>query len=164
MNDGRLAAGETLSEPTGFLIAAAANPFVDTIARLESKIAAGVGFFQTNIVYDVDRFAEWFAPVVAVGIAERAPFLVGINPPRSTGCSNTWTPTSPVWRSTRPPTRRWPTRAATRRKTPVSASRWRRSEGLRGVDGVSGVHIMAPGWSAEAVVRVVDQAGLSPAK
>ena len=31
---------------------------------------------------------------------------------------------------------------------------------LREVDGVTGVHIMAPGWEAEAVARVVTAAGL----
>ena len=31
---------------------------------------------------------------------------------------------------------------------------------LREVPGVAGVHIMAPGWEAEAVTRVVHAAGL----
>ena len=64
MNEGHLAAGEVLDEPTGFLIASAANPLVDTLEKLESKLDAGVQLFQTNIVYDVERFAEWFAPMV----------------------------------------------------------------------------------------------------
>jgi methylenetetrahydrofolate reductase (NADPH) len=31
---------------------------------------------------------------------------------------------------------------------------------LREVPGVAGVHIMAPGWEAEAVIRVVSAAGI----
>ena len=31
---------------------------------------------------------------------------------------------------------------------------------LREVPGVAGVHLMAPGWEAEAVPRVVERAGL----
>jgi methylenetetrahydrofolate reductase (NADH) len=58
LNNGTLAAGETLAKPTGFLIAGAANPLVDQVAKLEQKLEAGVGLFQTNIVYDVARFAE----------------------------------------------------------------------------------------------------------
>src|SRR5919202_5912184 len=84
MNEGRLAAGETLEKPTGFLIAGAANPLVDTVEKLEQKLDAGVGLFQTNIVYDVERFAAWFAPMVEAGVAERAGVLVGVTPPRST--------------------------------------------------------------------------------
>jgi hypothetical protein len=30
------------------------------------------------------------------------------------------------------------------------------------VSGVAGVHLMAPGWEAEAVPRLVADAGLSP--
>ena len=49
-----------------------------------AKLDAGARLFQTNIVYDVERFAEWFAPFVEAGVAERAPLLVGVTPPRST--------------------------------------------------------------------------------
>ena len=31
---------------------------------------------------------------------------------------------------------------------------------LREVPGVAGTHIMAPGWEAEAVTRVIDMAGI----
>ena len=156
MNHGRLAAGEELAEPTGFLIAGAANPFVDTVERLEAKISAGVGFFQTNIVYDVAGFAEWFAPVVAAGIAERAPFLVGVNPPRSTRMlehMDAHIPGVEVDAATY---------AAMAGLTGDGGEdrRYRRSPcdviaRLRGIDGVTGVHLMAPGWEREAVVRVV---------
>ena len=84
LNEGRLAAGETLETPTGFLIASAANPLVDSVEKLEQKLEAGARCFQTNIVYDVDRFAEWFAPVVEAGVPQRAPVIVGVAPPRST--------------------------------------------------------------------------------
>ena len=83
MNDGRLAADEPLEQPTSFLIAGAANPLVDSVERLEGKLDAGVGLLQSNIVYDVERFAAWLAPFVEAGITERAPLLVGIAPPRS---------------------------------------------------------------------------------
>ena len=84
MNGGRLAADEPLAFPTSFLIAGAANPLVDSVERIAGKLDAGVGLLQTNIVYDVDRFAAWLAPFVEAGITERAPLLVGVAPPRST--------------------------------------------------------------------------------
>ena len=79
LNAGELAAGETLGTPTGFLIGSAANPLVDPSSGSRPSSTAGAHCFQTNIVYDVDRFAEWFEPVVAAGIAERAPLLVGVD-------------------------------------------------------------------------------------
>jgi 5,10-methylenetetrahydrofolate reductase len=161
LNGGELAAGETLQVPTGFLIGSAANPLVDPIEKLEGKLEAGTQFFQTNIVYDVDRFAEWFEPVVAAGIAERAPFLVGVAPPRSTRMLRHMHDNIPG--------------------IEVDDETFARLEGLEGdeakavgvevavdvvrrireVAGAAGVHLMAPGWEAEAVPRVVEGAGLA---
>ena len=160
LNTGTLAAGETLGTPTEFLIASAANPLVDSIPRLEAKLAAGTHFFQTNIVYDVERFAEWFAPVVAAGVADRAPFLVGVAPPRSTRMLRHMHDNIPG--------------------VEVDDATFARLAGLEGeeakaagievavdivcrvreVPGVAGVHLMAPGWEAEAVPRVVEGAQL----
>ena len=160
LNAGALAAGETLGTPTDFLIASAANPLVDSIKRLEGKLTAGTHFFQTNIVYDVERFAEWFAPVVAAGVAGLAPFLVGVAPPRSTRMLRQMQENIPG--------------------VEVDDATFARLEGLEGeeaktagvevavdvvrrvreVPGVAGVHLMAPGWEAEAVPRVVEGAQL----
>ena len=48
MNAGPLAAGEALSQPTGFLVAGAANPLVDQLDKLESKLDAGVGLLPVE--------------------------------------------------------------------------------------------------------------------
>ena len=84
LNSGRLAAGEELETPTNFLIAGAANPLLDSVERLERKLDAGVSLLQSNVVYDIDRFVRWLAPIADAGIVERAPLLVGVMPPRST--------------------------------------------------------------------------------
>jgi len=164
MNAGRLAAGEELKTPTGFLVGGAANPLVDTVERVEQKLDAGVDFFQTNIVYDVDRFAEWFAPVVDAGLAERARVLVGVTPPRSTRMLRHMHDNIPG--------------------IEVDDATFARMEGIEGdaakaagveiavevvarlrdVPGVAGVHLMAPGWEAEAVPQVVAGAAIQPAK
>jgi methylenetetrahydrofolate reductase (NADPH) len=161
MNEGRLAAGETLDRPTGFLVAAAANPLVDSVERLEQKVAAGAAFFQTNIVYDVERFAAWLEPVVAAGVAGKAPILVGVTPPRSTRMLRHLHDNVPG--------------------VEVDDATFGRMEGLEGdeakaagieiatalvravrdVPGVAGVHLMAPRWETEAVPAVVAGAGLA---
>ena len=84
LNDGQLAAGETLGTPTGFFVASAMNPLVDSPEKVKAKLEAGTEFFQTNIVYDVPRFAKWFSPLVDAGTLDGVPVLVGVMPPRST--------------------------------------------------------------------------------
>ena len=155
LNRGRLQAGEELEVATDFLLMAAANPFLDTPERLEAKIDAGAQMFQTNIVYDVDAFAQWVAPLVAAGLSERAPLLVGLTPPRSRKMLEFLHEKIPG--------------------VEVDESTFARMDGLEGeeakaagieiaadvieraraIPGVAGVHVMAPGWEAEAVPRLL---------
>ena len=159
LNRGRLAAGEELRTPTGFLIAGAANPLLDTVERLERKLNAGVGLLQSNIVYDVDGFVRWLAPIIDAGITERAPLLVGVTPPRSTRMLSHLHDNIPG--------------------VEVPAGVFARMEGLEGdaarnqgvriaaelvdalraIEGVAGAHLMAPGWETEAVPQVVESLG-----
>lgn len=160
MNEGRLAAGETLASPTGFLIASAANPLVDSVAKLEDKLDAGVRCFQTNVVYDVERFAEWLAPVVAAGVAERAAILVGVMPPRSAQMLrhlHERIPGIEVDDATFVRMERLEGEEAKAAAVEVAADVVR---GARALPGVAGVHVMAPGWAPEAVPRVAQAAGL----
>ena len=161
MNAGTLAAGEALSQPTGFLVAGAANPLVDKVEKLESKLDAGVGLFQSNIVYDVERFAAWWEPMVAAGR------------PRARAAARR-----------RDASALHADAAVHAREDPgveVDDATFARLEGLQGdeakaagvevaidvirgvreLPGIAGVHLMAPGWEVEAVPRVVEGAGLA---
>jgi methylenetetrahydrofolate reductase (NADPH) len=162
MNAGRLAAGEELRMPTDFAIGSAMNPLLDSIEKIEQKIEAGVHFFQTNIVFDVDRFAEWYAAVVAAGVPARAPVLVGVTPPRSSRALHHMHDNIPgveVDAATFAALDGLLGAEAKAAGLAVAAGVVRR---LRDVSGVAGVHLMAPGWEAEAVPRLVADAGLSP--
>jgi methylenetetrahydrofolate reductase (NADPH) len=161
LNAGELLAGERLATPTGFLVAGAANPLLDSVERLAVKADAGTGLFQTNIVYDVDRFAEWFAPVVAAGVTRRAPVLVGVTPPRSLRMLeylHERIPGVEVDDATFARMRGLEGQAAKDEGVRIASDVISR---LREVDGVAGVHIMAPGWEVEAVPRVTEAAGLT---
>ena len=160
MNEGVLAAGETLKTPTGFLIVTAANPLVDTVERLERKLDAGAQCFQTNIVYDVGRFAEWLGPVLDAGGTERAPMLVGVTPPRSTRMlrhMHEHIPGIEVDEETFARMEGLEGAAAKEAGIAIAVDVIAR---LRAIPAVGGVHIMAPGWEAEAVPAVVAGAGL----
>lgn len=160
MNEGRLAAGETLQTPTGFLVAGAANPLVDTLERLEQKLAAGVRCFQTNIVYDVDRFAAWFAPIVEAGVPERAPVLVGVTPPRSTRMLQHLHDNVPGVEVDDATFSRMAGLDGDDAKAAGIEIAVEIVQRLRVVPGVAGAHIMAPRWEAEAVPAVVAGVGI----
>ncbi len=161
LNAGELMAGERLASPTGFLVAGAANPLLDSVERLRAKADAGIGLFQTNIVYDVERFAAWFAPVVAAGLTRRAPVLVGVTPPRSVRMLehlHERIPGVEVDDATFARMRGLEGEAANDEGVRIASDVITR---LRDVEGVAGVHIMAPGWEVEAVPRVTEAAGLA---
>ena len=160
MNGGRLLAGERLEQPTGFLITGAANPLVDTLERLDGKLDAGVGLLQTNIVYDVERFAAWFAPLVAAGVAERAPVLVGVTPPRSEKMLRYMHDRIPGVEVDEATFARMANLGGDDAKAEGIAIARDVITALRGVPGVAGVHLMAPGWEVEAVPRLVEAAAL----
>jgi 5,10-methylenetetrahydrofolate reductase len=160
MNAGRLAAGEELSVPTGFLVASAINPLVDSREKVRAKLAAGSGFLQSNIVYDVARFAEWFSPLVTDGVLTGVPVLVGVMPPRSTAALEHMHRNIPgveVDEETFARLRGLSGEEAKAAGVAVAVDVIRQ---LRKIPGVGGVHIMAPGWEVEAVTRVVEAAGL----
>jgi methylenetetrahydrofolate reductase (NADPH) len=161
LNAGELLAGERLAGPTGFLVAGAANPLLDSVERLQAKADAGIGLFQTNIVYDIERFAAWFAPVVSAGLTIRAPVLVGVTPPRSLRMLeflHERIPGVEVDDATFARMRGLEGEAAKDEGVRIAADVITR---LREVEGVAGVHIMAPGWEVEAVPRVAEAAGLA---
>ena len=129
--------------------------------RLQAKADAGIGLFQTNIVYDVERFAAWFAPVVAAGLTRRAPVLVGVTPPRSVRMLehlHERIPGVEVDDATFARMRGLEGEAAKDEGVRIASDVITR---LRDVEGVAGVHIMAPGWEVEAVPRVTEAAGLA---
>jgi 5,10-methylenetetrahydrofolate reductase len=160
LNDGQLAAGETLTTPTGFYIASAMNPLADSHDKIVAKIAAGTQFFQTNIVYDVPRFAKWFAPLVEDGTLDGIPVLVGVMPPRSSRAlehMHNNIPGVEVDDATFSRLAGLAGEAAKMAGVQVAADVISQ---LREVPGVAGAHIMAPGWEAEAVTRVIDMVGI----
>ena len=161
MNSGALAAGETLRRPTAFRIVGAANPLLDSPERLISKLDSGVTLLQSNIVYDVERFAEWLAPLVRLGITERAPLLVGVAPPRSSRMLEHLHDNLPgveVDDVTFARMDGLEGDAAKAEGVEIAADVIER---VRSIPGVAGVHLMAPGWETEAVPWLVERAGLA---
>jgi methylenetetrahydrofolate reductase (NADPH) len=160
MNGGSLAAGEQLRHPTAFRVVGAANPLLDSPEHLASKLDSGVTLLQSNIVYDVERFAEWLTPLVGLGITDRAPLLVGVAPPRSSRMLEHLHRNIPgveVDDATFARMDGLEGDAAKAEGVEIAANL---IEQLQSLPGVAGVHLMAPGWEIEAVPWIVERARL----
>jgi len=157
--------GEEMTVEPRLFIGAAANPFADPfefrVVRLGKKIAAGADFIQTQIVYNVDRFAEWMRRLRDKGLHEKISILAGVAPIKSVGAAR--------YMKTRVPGMDVPDEIIERlRGVPKEQVS---KEGiklcvdiineLRQIEGVAGIHLMAIEWE-EAVPEIVEAAGLLP--
>ena len=166
MRDGKkFQCGEEMAVEPRLFIGAAENPFADPfefrVARLAKKVAAGADFIQTQIVYNVDKFAEWMKRVRDRGLDEKVKILAGVAPVKSVGAARYMktrvpgmdVPDSVIARLQGVPKEQVPKEGI---RLCVDIIRQ-----LREIEGVAGVHIMAIEWE-EVVPEIVEAAGLLP--
>lgn len=167
-----------------FLVGAAAAPFADPIEfrpyRLAKKVNAGANFIQTQLVYDVDAFAEYMEKVRAMDLHKRTYILAGVGPLKSPGMARYMKNNVPgilvpdkwIERMTEAgaPWAGKPKDELTRDDKKARSNAWKQEginicieliQQLREIEGVSGVHIMAIEWE-EAVEPIAAGAGLLP--
>ena len=157
--------GEEMPVEPHLFVGAAANPFADPfefrVIRLAKKVAAGTDFIQTQIVYNVDKFAEWMKGVRDRGLHQKVKILAGVAPVKSVGAAR--------YMKTRVPGMDVPDEVIERlRGVPKEQVS---KEGIklcidiinqvRQIEGVAGIHLMAIEWE-EAVPEIVEAAGLLP--
>jgi len=154
------------AEPHLFLGAAAnpfAGPFEFRAARLGKKVSNGADFIQTQIVYNVDKFARWMEEVREKGLHKRAFILAGVAPLKSAGMAK--------YMKKNVPGMDVPDTIISRLEQKKGGSTAGRLEGievcieiiekLRQIEGLAGIHIMAIEWE-EVVAQLVERAGLLP--
>ncbi len=162
--EGRLLSGRALSSRPAWFIGAVENPFAPPAgfraARLVKKADAGAEFVQTQFVFDVPAFARWMAEVRDLGADQRCRILAGVGPVRSLRALDHM--------STAVPGLHIPGEVG-RRLRSVPADRVAEEgvrvcaeiiEQVREIPGVSGVHIMAPGYE-HGIPAILDRAGLA---
>ncbi|MHB8811028.1 MAG: acetyl-CoA decarbonylase/synthase complex subunit delta [Desulfobulbaceae bacterium] len=165
MRDGKqFQCGEEISGPAPKLfIGCAANPFAFPhefrAVRLGKKIASGADFVQTQIIYNVDRFASFMAMCRDLGLDKKAYILAGITPPKSLGMARYMHNSVPGMEVTDEVIKR------------LQGAKNKQQEGIniavdiihqvKEIKGVAGVHVMAIEWE-EAVQEIVERAGLLP--
>lgn len=161
----RFQCGDEMALEPHFFIGAAANPFADPfefrVTRLAKKVAAGADFIQTQIVYNVDKFAEWMKRARDRGLHEKVKILAGVAPVKSVGAAR--------YMKTRVPGMDVPDDVIERlRGVPKEQVP---KEGIKlcvdiinqvsQIEGVAGIHLMAIEWE-EVVPEIVEAAGLLP--
>ncbi len=159
-----------------FFVGAAANPFGDPFEfrphRLAKKVKAGADFIQTQLIYNMERFAEFMDKVRELGLHEQTYILAGVGPLKSPGMARYMRDQVPGLDVPDALVDRMTSAAAGVDETDKKArsAAWR-AEGikiaieliheLKAIEGIAGVHIMAIEWE-EAVKPIVEGAGLSP--
>jgi 5,10-methylenetetrahydrofolate reductase len=184
-DEGIFQCGEAFKGPEPrFFAGAAAAPFADPVDfrpyRLAKKVKAGANFIQTQLVYDVDAFAEYMKKVRGLGLHEQTFLLAGVGPIKSPGMARYMknsvpgilVPDALIERMTAAgaPWDGIPKEELTKEDKAARSAAWKEEgiricveliQQLRQIEGVAGVHIMAIEWE-EAVRPIAEGAGLLP--
>jgi len=177
LRQGKFQCGDDIKgvRPTLF-IGAASNPFGDPFEfrpyRLAKKVAAGVDFVQTQLIYDIPRFREFMEKVVEMGLHEKVYIMAGVGPLKSSGMARYMRDQVPGMIVQDEYVDRMKAAIAGIPKEEKKARRqaWRQMgiqicieqiQEIREIEGVAGIHIMAVEWEA-AVRPIVEGAGMLP--
>jgi methylenetetrahydrofolate reductase (NADPH) len=163
-DEGRLLSGRRLDPPPGWLIGAVENPFAPPAgfraARLGKKIAAGAEFVQTQFVFDLPAFTQWMAGVRDLGLDQRCKILAGVGPIRSLRALEHLRGNVPGISIPDEVDRRLRGVPASQIAAEGQAVCAEIIAQVLQIPGVSGVHVMAPGFD-RGIPEILDQAGLA---
>jgi len=88
-DEGKFLSNEPIAVKPEMFIGAALNPFAEPfdfrVLRMAKKIAAGADFFQTQCIYNMERFREFVKQANDMGLTEKAYLLAGVTPMKSLG-------------------------------------------------------------------------------
>ncbi len=157
--------GDEMDVEPRLFVGAAANPFADPfefrVFRLAKKVAAGADFIQTQIIYNVEKFAKWMEEVRQRGLHEKVKILAGVAPIKSVGAARymqTRVPGMDVPDAVVERLRGVPREEVSKEGTKLCVDIINQ---VRDIEGVAGIHLMAIEWE-EVVPEIVEQAGLLP--
>lgn len=164
-DEGKYLDERNIKFPPAYFLGAAASPAASEVKfqalREHKKINAGAQFFQTNILFDLERFEAWLNALAARNILDKVYILAGISPLRSFK--------SALFMHEEVPGVRIP-QAILQRIEKAEAGGNAQEEGIqialemiekiRKYEGVNGLHIMTVGWE-EVVPRLLQDSGLA---
>ena len=166
-DEGRYLDGREIKFPPKFFLGAAASPFASEprfqAIREQKKVNAGAQFFQTNLVYDIDRMEIWLNELAKRNILDKVFIMVGITPLKSLKMTRYMTQVPGVY---------IPEMILNRMEAADTAGS-AQEEGVQIAlelarkiksyekQGIHGLHIMPVSWE-EIVPRIVSEANLLP--
>jgi methylenetetrahydrofolate reductase (NADPH) len=160
--EGKTLSGSELSTSPNFFAGAADSPHdpaPDWVPDgLQAKVAAGARFVQTQYCFDMDVLKRYMQRLTDHGLTDKCYFLVGLGPLRSAKAA--------IWMRDKLYGTIMPDGIIRR----MEAARDQRTEGAhicaeliqeaREVNGVAGVHLMAPGMHQE-MADAIEMAGMT---
>ncbi len=162
-DEGEMWCGDRIKAPPAVFLGAAANPFADPlemgVIRLDKKVSAGADFIQTQAIFDMDRFHDWFDAVRDRGIHNRVRILAGILPLRSAKAARFMAERVPGMSVPDEILRRM--EGASDEKAEGMRICLEAIDEIRGMEGIAGIHLMPVNWES-AVPEIVERAGLLP--
>jgi 5,10-methylenetetrahydrofolate reductase len=161
MNEGE---EELAGEPPHLVIGATAHPAADDpdveISKIRAKMEAGADFFQTQLVYEPERVAEFMSRLEAADLPTMPKLLIGVGPFKHLRMAEHMR--DKVWGVT------VPDHLITRMKDSSDEGETGMEicveviQALRDIPGVAGIHVMAVAWES-SVPEILSRAGLVPA-
>lgn len=161
-DEGLTPAGTAPAEPPRYLIGVADTPLAEPYSpeKLESKLDAGADFVMTQIAYDLDRLAGWADTMRPRGLFDRAHVLIGVTPLQSARQARFMD--DKLYGVSVPAHTIAALEAAGDEAPTVGMDLTvELVAGIRGIDGVAGIHVMAMGRDA-ATRELVERAGAFP--
>ncbi|HYM40770.1 MAG TPA: methylenetetrahydrofolate reductase [Thermoplasmata archaeon] len=166
--EGKYVSGREIDPPPDLFPGCAAEPFAPPYAyrplRLKKKVEAGARFVQTQIVFNVERFAEYMGRVHDLGVDKQVPILAGVAPIRSVKAATFMRDEVPGMEVPDALVRRMAQAGDDKKKREAEgiAICVEIFEDLRKIPGIAGFHIMPINWES-AVAKISREAHLQPA-
>jgi len=163
-DEGRYLDGRAIKFPPKYFLGAAASPYASEprfqAIREHKKINAGAQFFQTNLVYDLNQLEIWLNELAKRNIMDKVFILVGITPLKSLKVAQYMHNEVPGVIIPEALMKRMEAAGDGAEEEGVQIA-LELIEGIKGKQGIHGIHIMAVGWE-EIVPRIITEANILP--
>jgi methylenetetrahydrofolate reductase (NADPH) len=169
-DEGHYLDGREIKFPPKFFLGAAASPFASNpkfqALREQKKVHAGAQFFQTNLVYDVDRLQIWLTEIARRNILDKVFIMIGITPLKSAKMTHYMTQVPGVFvpdaliKRMEAADAKGGAQGAQEEGVRIALEIVEKVKALKG-QGIHGLHIMPVGWE-DIVPRIVTEGDLLP--
>jgi methylenetetrahydrofolate reductase (NADPH) len=163
-DEGKYLDGRQIKTPPQYFLGAAASPFASQpkyqALREHKKINAGAQFFQTNLVFDTNGLEDWLNELEKRNILDKVFILIGITPLKTCKMAQYMNKDVPGVIIPQPLLKRMEIAdskgGAQEEGVSIAVEL---IEGIKKLQGINGIHLMAVGWE-EIVPRIVTETGL----